>query len=70
MAKIKKGRIDGIEGMGGYSADELFVMAELYESKINTPNNTDDSKWLKRRADKLRALAIEKEKAKEHKANQ
>ncbi|MES9993423.1 MAG: hypothetical protein ABW098_15845 [Candidatus Thiodiazotropha sp.] len=68
MAKIKQGRIDGIEGMSSYSADELFVMAEEYESKIDNPNNTDDSKWLKRRADKLRALAVEKEKAKEHKA--
>ncbi len=56
--------------MSSYSVDELFVMAEGYESKISDPNNTDNSKWLKRRADKLRVLAIEKEKAKEHKANQ
>lgn len=67
MVKIKHGRI---EGMSSYSVDELFVMAEGYESKISDPNNTDNSKWLKRRADKLRVLAIEKEKAKEHKANQ
>ena len=70
MAKIKQGRIDGLEGMSSYSADELFVMAEEYESKINDPNNTDDPKWLKRRAERLRALAVEKEKAREHKVNQ
>jgi hypothetical protein len=30
MAKISKGRIDGLEGMNSYFSDELFVMALYY----------------------------------------
>jgi hypothetical protein len=70
MTKISKGRIDGLEGMNSYSSDELFVMAEEYAYKLNDPTNTDDPKWLKRRVNRLRTLAIAKEKAKEHKASQ
>jgi hypothetical protein len=68
MPKVRQGRLDGVDGMNKFSSVELFAMADEYESKINDPNNSDDPKWLKRRADRLRALAIEKEKAKEHKA--
>lgn len=70
MAKIKQGRIDGLDGMSNYSANDLFVVAGEYESKINDPNNTGEPKWLKRGAERLRALAVEKEKEKEHKVNQ
>ena len=70
MPKIKQGRLDGLDGMNKYTAEELFRMAEEHENKINDPNNTDDQKWLKRRADRLRALAIEKEKSLEHKGHQ
>ena len=70
MPKFKQGRLDGIDGMNKFSSVELFAMAEECENKINDQNNSDDPKWLKRRADRLRALAIEKEKAKEHKARQ
>jgi len=70
MPKVNKGRLDGLEGMGEFTAEELFKMAEEYQNKINDPKNTDDPKWLKRRAERLKALAIEKEKALEHKENQ
>jgi hypothetical protein len=70
MPKISKGRIDGLEGMNSYSSDELFVMAEDYYNKLSDPTNSDDPKWLKRRADRLRSLAIEQEKTKVPKANQ
>lgn len=70
MPKIKQGRLDGIEGMGKFTADELFRMADEHENRINDPSNTDDPKWLKRRADRLRALAVEKEKSLEHKGSQ
>ena len=70
MSKISKGRLNGVYGMRKYTAEELFDMAEQNENKINDPENTDDPKWLQRRADRLRALAEEKEKALEHKGNQ
>ena len=57
-------QIDGLEGMSRYSANELFVMAEEYESKINDINNTDDPKWLKRRAEKITCFSHRKRKSK------
>ena len=70
MPKISKGRMDSVYGMSKFSAEELFKIADEYENNIKDPNNTDDPKWLQRRADRIRALAQEKEKSLEHKANQ
>lgn len=70
MSKVSKGRLDGIYGMEKFSAEELHAMANKYEGLISDPNNTDDSKWLQRRADRIRKLATQKEKAIEHKNNQ
>ncbi len=70
MPKLKQGRLDGVHGMDKYTAEELHVIADEYENKIIDPINNDDSKWLKRRANRVRALAIEKEKSLEHKENQ
>lgn len=70
MAKISKGRLDSAYGMSKYTAEELHNMADEYENMIKDPDNNDDPKWLKRRADRLRSLAVEKEKSLEHKANQ
>jgi hypothetical protein len=70
MPKISQGRLDGFSGMSKFTAEELHSFADQYESEINNPKNTDDPKWLQRRADKLRALAIQKEKALDHKSSQ
>ena len=69
MPKVDKGRLDGVEGMSKYSALELYALADEYVARIAAPNNTDDTKWLKRRADRLRKLAIQKEKALIHKSS-
>ena len=70
MPKVSKGRLSGISGMDKHTSQELYIMADEEERKIKDPNNTDDPKWLKRRADRLKSLAIKKEKAIEHKENQ
>ena len=70
MAKVNQGRLDGVYGMEKFTATELFALADEYDQKINNPENTDDAKWLKRRSDRLRLLAEQKEKAMEHKESQ
>lgn len=70
MPKVKRGRLDGVSGMETFTASELHSWADKYEAQITDPCNSDDPKWLQRRADKLRALAIEKERAVETKAQQ
>jgi len=70
MPKITPARLDGIDGMEKFTAEELHTKADEYEKQINNPNNTDDPKWLKRWADRVRKLAKQKEKAQEHKENQ
>ena len=67
MPKVDKGRMDGVDGMSKYSALELYALADEYDARITSPDNTDDPKWLKRRADRLRRLASQKEKALIHK---
>lgn len=59
MAKPSQGRFDGLYGMRKFTAQELFTWADQYESRI--PANFDDPKWLQRRADRIRRLAIAKE---------
>ena len=70
MPKISQGRLDGVWGMSKFTAEELHAFADQYESEINNPKNTDDPKWLQRRADRLRTLAIQKEKSLDHKLSQ
>jgi hypothetical protein len=70
MPKISKGRLDGVYGMEQYTSDELYIMASQEEEKLKDPINSDDPKWIKRRVEKLRALALKKEKSLEHKENQ
>ena len=69
MAKVEQGRLDGVEGMRKFTAEELYALADEHESMISAPENTDDPKWLQRRADRLRRLATQKEKALRHKAS-
>jgi hypothetical protein len=70
MAKVDQGRLDGVWGMRKFTAAELYALADDHERMITDPENTDDPKWLQRRADRLRRLAYKKEKALRHKAAQ
>ena len=70
MAKLHRGRLDGVWGMTKHSFPELHAMADELESQIKDPENEDGPKWLQRRANKCRALAEKKEKAVWHKLNQ
>jgi len=68
--KVAQGRISGLYGMEHHTALELFVWADHLRAQAEDPDNTDDPKWLLRRADRLAALARAKEKALEHKQRQ
>ncbi len=70
MAKIDRGRLDGVYGMRGFSFVELYALADEIEHLIDDPDNSDDPRWLRRRVKKLRKLAEKKEKAFEHKTRQ
>lgn len=70
MAKLRRGRLAGVWGMRAYSSKELFAMASELEGQADTPLNTDDPKWLKRWADEIRHLALQKERARDHKLRQ
>jgi hypothetical protein len=45
------------------TADELFAAAGRHGTRITDPRNADDPKWLRRRADQLRRVAIAKRNA-------
>ena len=70
MPKISKGRLDGVWGMRNFSAEDLYALASKIEAQLGDPQNTDDPKWLQRRANRVRALAKKKEDALAHKNNQ
>ena len=70
MPKLTPARLDGIYGMEKFTAEELHAKADEYERQITDPNNTDDTIWLQRWPDRIRKLAVQKEKACEHKENQ
>jgi len=53
--------------MRTFTAEELHAKADWYESQVHNPENTDDPKYLKRWASRIRKLAMQKEKAIEHK---
>ncbi len=70
MPKVEQGRLFGLYGMGSYTFEELDQLADQYLARLDDPENSDDPKWLKRRATRLRKLARQKEKALEHKLSQ
>jgi hypothetical protein len=70
MPKASQGRFDGVWGMRTFAADELFAWADKYEARITDPLNTDDPKWLQRRANRLRRTTAAKEDACENKRRQ
>ena len=67
MAKVKKGRISGVDDMDSHTSCELFAWAKALRTQAADPDNEDDLKWLHRRADRLAVLATAKEKSLEHK---
>jgi len=67
MPKVRRGRISGLNGMDALTASELFVLADQLRAQAADPANTDDTKWLLRRADRIAALARGKAKSVEHK---
>jgi hypothetical protein len=70
VPKVEQGRLFGLDGMGSHTAEELDELADQHLHRIDDPKNTDDPKWLKRRAARLRKLARQKETALEHKMDQ
>jgi len=46
-----------------FSAENLSDLAEVFERKIHDAENIEDKRWFQSRADRLRALAIEKGKS-------
>jgi hypothetical protein len=69
MAKIEKGSLDGAfrRRMRTFTVDQLRDWAASLESQIDTPENTDDPRWLQRWADRINRLADRKETSIEHK---
>ena len=63
MAKISRGRLDGIHGMSSFTSEELTALADRLEAQVHDPLNTDDPRWLRRWAAKVRRLAAQKEQA-------
>jgi len=70
MPKLTPARLAGLYGMRRFTARELHERADQYESRISDPHNTDDPRWLRRWADRVRKLALQKEAAEEHKQAQ
>lgn len=68
MPKLTPARLDGLYGMEKFTAEELYAKADVYEMQIDDPENTDDPKWLKRWVNRIRKLAEQKERAREHKS--
>jgi hypothetical protein len=63
MPKIKRGRLSGVAGMQSHTSVELYALADQLRAQADDPKNTDDPKWLLRRAQKVAAIAKAKEKA-------
>ena len=77
MAKIERGRIGLPADFVSINSEELIRWAELLEARSRlvqsgdlSSEESDDPKWLQRRANKLRWLAEKKEKAVVHKEGQ
>jgi len=70
MAKLQRGRLDGLDGMASFTASELFTLADELEFEMQQPSFSEDPKWQQRWIDKIRKLAEKKEKALEHKQRQ
>ena len=70
MPKLTPARLDGIDGMKKFTADELHRKADELEAEIGDPNSENDPRYLQRWAMRIRRLAKQKEKSAEHKKQQ
>ena len=70
MAKVERGRLDGVWGMQTRTADELLAWARSFETWSTMENCPEDPRWLKRWAGRMRRLAAKKQRAIEHKQGQ
>lgn len=70
MPKLTPARLDGIDGMKKFSAEELHRKADELEAEMADPNSTNDPRYLRRWAERIRRLAVQKEKAIDHKGQQ
>lgn len=70
MPKLERGRLDGLYGMAGFTAEELYDRAKELQAKACDPASQDDPRYLTRWAAKIRKLAERKEKSLEHKTGQ
>ena len=70
MAKLQRGRLDGLDGMASFTAEELFALADKLEREMQKPSFSEDPKWQQRWINKIRKLGEKKEKAIEHKRRQ
>ena len=68
MAKILRGRIAGLYGMESQTAEELHTWADRFEFRARYGYGSSDPDWLRRWAKRLRCLAEQKERARDHKA--
>lgn len=67
MPKVSSGRLDGLHGMRSFAATELFALADDLDRRAADPNTADDPRWLRRRAERVRRLAEQKQHALVHK---
>ena len=70
MPKLTPARLDGVEGMKKFSAEELHRKADELEAEIADPDSENDPRYLQRWASRIRRLAEQKEKAVQHKNQQ
>jgi hypothetical protein len=49
--------------MSSFTSEEPVALADRLEAQVHDPLNTDDPRWLKRWATKVRRLAEQKERA-------
>lgn len=68
MAKLSRGRLEGIHGMESQTVEELDSWADGFERRAGRGGGWDDPHWLRKWAERLRSLAAQKEKARRHKA--
>ncbi len=70
MPKLTPARLDGIDGMRQCSAEELHRRADALEAQIGDPDSENDPRYLQRWVMRIRRLAEQKAKSREHKDRQ
>jgi hypothetical protein len=66
IAKVRRGRLSGPDGMDTHSAGQLYTWAEDLDVSARSPEAPDDPRWLRRWAGRIRQLADKKVKARVH----